>query len=315
MKKIIIPLAGVIIAMFFLFAKLPAGIDAASNLPDITFAASTPGHSLIKSMLSIPEDAKIDFMRWDLLLKKNGGASGSFLLNISYGESKPNTLGFKEEQELALKGEYVVIHKRNNEIYHLKNDNPAVSIMLVKINENLFHILTPDSNLMAGNGGWSYTLNRNEPLENIPASAYRLADPSAFLNDTSRQLIFEGRSPCMDFAEQYNLDVYSPCIKLKWGLILYKDPLTLEPTTYRLRRVQRRPNDLEGKWTIRKGFGGDSNAIVYQLDPDKPEKSISFLAGDENVLFFIDKDTHLYVGDSNFSYTLNRRTTPFTAFK
>lgn len=295
-----------------LYTVIPSGIGKTPNpASDITFIASTPGDSLIKSMLAIPNNVKVDFIRWDLALKESGNASGIFFLDISYGESKPNTLGFIDERKMVLKGKYTVKKNLNKDIHHLQGDRHGVSLMLSKINDNLFHILTPDSKLMIGNGGWSYTLNRKDPLGNVSAAAFRLDDTSKILNDTSRQLVFEGRSPCKEFAEQYGLDVNSPCIKLKWGLVLYKDPITLLPTTYKLRKILRQPADTEGKWRILKGIKNNPDAIIYQLDPDIPEKSFSFLAGDENILFFLDRNESLYVGDSNFSYTLNRRASPF----
>jgi len=46
---------------------------------------------------------------------------------------------------------------------------------------------------------------------------------------------------------------------------------------------------------------------IYVLDPDKPERSLFLLQGDENVLFLLDRNQQLYVGNKDFSYTLNRR--------
>ena len=90
-------------------------------------------------------------------------------------------------------------------------------------------------------------------------------------------------------------------------LKLNRDATTLLPTTYNLRSARHHANDTIGNWTIIKGYGLNPEAVVYQLDPDKPSKSLFFLVGDENVLFFIDKKQQLLVGDNNFSFTLNRR--------
>jgi hypothetical protein len=46
--------------------------------------------------------------------------------------------------------------------------------------------------------------------------------------------------------------------------------------------------------------------VVYQLDPDQPDRTIYLLVGDRNTLFFLDKEGRLLKGDENFSYTLNR---------
>jgi hypothetical protein len=63
---------------------------------------------------------------------------------------------------------------------------------------------------------------------------------------------------------------------------------------------------MEGKWTTLKGLGQSATAVVYQLDPDQPDRTIYLLVGDRNTLFFLDKEGRLLKGDENFSYTLNR---------
>ncbi len=157
---------------------------------------------------------------------------------------------------------------------------------------------------MVGNGGWSYTLNRKDALTN---SSMVLPSRITFSpNDTAQQVIFDGRTPCLDFAKQYNLQVGNDCHKLKWKLTLFRDSKTNNPTTYALQTINR-PNIIEGKWTIIKGIKTNSEAIIYQLDPDKPSESMSFWVGDENVLFFLDKENQLFTGNDDFSFTLNRR--------
>jgi hypothetical protein len=46
---------------------------------------------------------------------------------------------------------------------------------------------------------------------------------------------------------------------------------------------------------------------IYQLDPDKPETSVSFMKGDDNVIFFLDKNYNLMAGGNEFGYALNRK--------
>ncbi len=267
---------------------------------------STPGNSLIKSLLTISPDKQVDFIRWDLTLSKTENHSKTYVLNIVFGEGQPNTRGFKGGGEkLSLEGTYTVSKGQKGDIYELKNEKTLNTISLIKLNDNLFHLLTPDNKLMVGNGGWSYTLNRKDSLTNsstvLPSRITSLPD------DTTRQVIFEGRTPCFDFARQYNLQVGNDCHKLKWKLTLFRDSKTNNPTTYTLQTTLNRPNIIEGKWTIIKGTKTNSEAIIYQLDPDKPNESISFWVGDENVLFFLDKENQLFTGNSDFSFTLNRR--------
>jgi hypothetical protein len=158
---------------------------------------------------------------------------------------------------------------------------------------------------MVGNGGWSYTLNRKAPpandLTGLPSWTTSLS------GDTAGQAIFDGRTPCRDFAGQYNLQVAGDCHKLKWKLTLSRHPKTNEPTTYTLQSTLTGHKITGGDWTIIKGIETNPGAIIYQLDPDKPDRSVSFLVGDENVLFFLDRGNRLLTGNGDFSFTLNRR--------
>jgi hypothetical protein len=62
----------------------------------------------------------------------------------------------------------------------------------------------------------------------------------------------------------------------------------------------------EGTWTILQGMEGDPEAVVYQLQLEGPQGSVSFLKADENHLFLLDEDLNLLVGNALFSYTLSR---------
>lgn len=56
-------------------------------------------------------------------------------------------------------------------------------------------------------------------------------------------------------------------------------------TTYKLRGTFFRERVREGKWTIVGGPKTSPNAVVYQLDPDKPQGSLFLLKADSNILF------------------------------
>jgi hypothetical protein len=178
----------------------------------------------------------------------------------------------------------------------------------VKLTENIFHLLTPQKRLMVGNGGWSYTLNRKELINDDAVVLPALASPTSLLSDTSPQVVYDGRTPCQDYAAEHQLKVTSACFKLKWKLILNRDAITHAPTTYTIRKVvDNIPRNVSGNWAIIEGTKENPDAIIYQLDPEDPENSICFLAGDEHVLFFLDKKFNLHAGNGDFSYTLNKR--------
>lgn len=120
-------------------------------------------------------------------------------------------------------------------------------------------------------------------------------------------MIFEGRTPCQDFAAENQLTVSTSCFKLKWKLTLYRDPITHQPTTYNLKRTNSRETDITGKWTLKNGNTSNPTALFLQLDPDKPAQTLSLLVGSGKVLFFLHKNDELFAGNEHFSYTLNRR--------
>ena len=265
------------------------------NIDKLSLVASTPADLPLRKTLNIDPALAVDFIRWRLELKNN-----QFELSLNYGESQPNTMGFKSgDISSTYRGRYTVAFspEYNTDIYTLKSDQLGNELALLKINNNIYQILETSSSLMNGNGGWSYTLNNTNP-ETKPY-------PSALTFHTTkhpaRRIIYDGRTPCEEFSSEYKLAVTPGCFKLKWRLILEFDSITQKPGSYSLRHYEG-----SGKWTIVTGSTKFPNAEIYQLNPGDPEHSISFLKGDNNVLYFLDKDFNLLVGNKDFSYTLNQ---------
>jgi len=297
-----------LLALFILPASFCSGSEHIN--PDLVLVGSTPGDDAVKSMLGIPVSTKIDFIRWDLNLLNSEAAPARFTLNIVFGIGQPNTNGFIGGGEKRLVEGSFIISKQVNEkihgeVFQLKSDQLPTGISLVKLNENLFHLLTPTDELMIGNGGWSYSLNRKDLIKHtVPLPT--LTNTTNIFNDTTRQVIFDGRTPCQSFASDHQWNVSSACFKLKWRLVLNRDPVSHEPTTYTTRKVvDNVMKDVTGKWAFVKG--GNPDALIIQLDPGKGKESISLLVGDRNVLYFLNTDYSLYTGNSDFSYTLNRK--------
>lgn len=113
--------------------------------------------------------------------------------------------------------------------------------------------------------------------------------------------VFVGRFPCAEIRNDWKQPPQPECEKMKWSLTLYHDPETHQPTTYELNRPAR-----TGKWAVVRGMKTDPEAVVYQLDSDRPETSVYLLKGDDNVLFVLDQARNFRVGDAYLSYTLNR---------
>ena len=304
-KKALLTLT--IMFVLILTTRMSSGTGRLSS--ETVLIGCTPGDPLMKSILNILPVTNVDFIRWNLTLKILQDGSNTFILNLAFGEVKQNTLDFEGGGEkLAFEGYYTVAHviegKINKTIYIL-HSNKVNPITLLKINDNLFHFLSPGDQLMVGNQRWSYTLSRKVPVESKVLPVFAM--PSELLKDTDRQITFEGRTPSTKFATGNSFDLSPGCFKIKWLLTLNRDPVSLQPTTYRLLQTSDKNTELKGTWTIIKGSPSNSDAVIYILDPDKPEKSLSLFVADENVIFFLDKSSQLITGNADFSYTLNKR--------
>lgn len=132
--------------------------------------------------------------------------------------------------------------------------------------------------------------------------------------------VFEGITPCSLLTRplpQIPADV--DCEQMIWNLVLYQDPQTGAPTTYSLKSAYSIPQQntnglvsggtpivMKGKWTIKTGTKIDPEAIVYQINPDDPQTTVSFLKINDNLLHVLNSEKALLVGNGAWSYTLNR---------
>lgn len=296
---------------YFLLLPLvwPSPSRSLTDVPaQIVLVASTPGDEIMKSLLEIPRDTKVDFIRWNVALNATDADQMEFAMDIVFGESQPNTLGFKGGgQKWAVTGQYTHENSSrvNGEVYRFQSRSLPTGISIVKLTDNLFHFLTPDDALMVGNGGWSYTLNRKDPVDS-PMMLPALTSASR-VGKTEPEVVFDGRTPCQEIAAEHpEMRVSQDCFKLKWRLILRRDD-SGRPTTCTVRKVvDGTARNITGKWAVTRGTETNANVMIYTIEPDKPEESISFLVGDENVLFFLKKDNTLFVGNKDFSFTLNK---------
>jgi len=78
---------------------------------------------------------------------------------------KQGTRGFiNGGNRLYREGKWTIVKGRGANpsaiTYRLDPDKPLVSVSLLRLNENLLHLLDSHQQLMIGTGAWSYTLNR-----------------------------------------------------------------------------------------------------------------------------------------------------------
>ena len=138
---------------------------------------------------------------------------------------------------------------------------------------------------------------RSEPVSEGSGASARGGEASSVLG------VFEGRTPCGEVAVRFTGFGGPGCEKIKWRLTLRHDSATHAPTTYLYEGTR---TSREGPWVIARGSAADPDAVVYRLDPDHPQSSLSLLRADESVLLLLDDDLHVLVGDASWSYVLNR---------
>ncbi len=266
----------------FLYLVLSA---ACAGGKEIKYTGSTPADRLVRIFLEISLSDSIDFIRWNLSLEEN-----RYTLHCNYGIGKPNSNGFINGGKIIeLSGEL----KMGKNIYQLQNGK--LSLRLARLNDNLLHFMNKNNNLLAGNGGWSYTLNNLTPVLTDQVSI------TAKQSEMDDSLVFEGRTPC---GIPGIIPRSSECYKLKWLIVLYANEENKQGNYLMKGTPWREAGGRTGNWKIETGKDG---RIIFRLDDENNTPLIRLLKLDEDVVIFTDEKGNLLVGDLDFSYTLNRR--------
>ena len=285
-----------------------------------SFEATTPCDETVKKMLGIPAGTKCEMMRWKLTFYRDSQklTPASFSLVCEYGMPKQGTRGFMEgANKIELKGKWTTgkdIRKNNRaDVYTLMADSRGISLSFLQPDPNLLHLLNEDKSLVKGNGAWSYTFNRTEPIRrSLNNFTPRAISQTVVTGGSDTIGIFEGRTPCNSALTELKNISENGCQIIKCRLILFQDMNTHTPSTFLLQTIYVGKGDTKygttGKWKLMQGTVDDPAAVVYQLEPDtgKSPAPLLLLKADDNILFFIDNDTHLMVGNNYCSYTLNR---------
>lgn len=158
-----IPLRSLVIVLLnclFVLSSCSQSSTPSKSSPDI-FVGSTPCDSLIRTFLNIPLKDSCDFIKWELSINKD---SGIFHMKVNWGESKPNTNWFKKANKIEVNGTLTVSNEikdnPNRKLYRLSADKFSTPVLLAEMNENVLHFLDNNQNLIVGNGGWGYVLNK-----------------------------------------------------------------------------------------------------------------------------------------------------------
>lgn len=308
MKRIVLAIIGV---LWFVLLSL-AGPPAANSSPLAVFSGTSTCVDFVKPLLKIPPDANCDRIKWKLVLFDGAnGKQGAYKLTSEFGFHIDNSTYLTKGTNIV-EGKWLTGRGAKSnpdaEVFQLSPDTHQ-SISFLKLGHNILHLLDRHGRLAVGDAAQSFTLSRLDkivsPTESLSRRGAQIVSASSSVAGSTLGT-FVGRSPCQEVAQQLTRVVAADCIKVKWQLVLYQDPVTLSPTTYQLKGTFFRDRIREGKWTILKGVRGNPNAVVYQIDLDNPRSSLFLFKADENILLFLDDDSNLMVGNADFSYTLNR---------
>jgi hypothetical protein len=134
--------------------------------PDI-FVAASPCDAAPRQLLSIPADMECEMIKWRLTLRRDPRNLGrdDFKLQYTYGMTKPNTQGFINDgfsKEISGKWHIAknTVKTPGKQIFTLEPASANPSITFLQLNDRMLHLLDSQGNLMIGNAGFSYTLNK-----------------------------------------------------------------------------------------------------------------------------------------------------------
>jgi hypothetical protein len=274
------------------------------------FVGTSPCQALIKPLLRLPSQAGCDHVKWELTLHQDPktGVPTSYTIRSEYEFYTTNSTSEKKQLPLV-EGKWVIqknLTAHPGAIYYtLDPDKPETTLSLLQLDDNIIHITQADKSLMIGDGGQSYSLNRKEP---IATASVKQTFPLSTVDHTVTQVVFQGRTPCQEIARASAIEAEDECFKLKWSLTLNYNPVSHVPSTFSLERTKHREGPITGTWTMLRGTKKNPDAIVYKLATNKPEESLYLLQADKHVLFFMDKEMNLLVGNQDFDYTMNWKT-------
>jgi hypothetical protein len=117
----------------------------------------------IKILSTLPDDTAFESMRWLLTLNySSDNRPFNYSISCQYAGKAPTTT-------VQLNGTWAITKGTKSDpnavVYQLNSDQKGASILLVKLDEDLLHLLDRDRQMMIGTPGWSYTLNRFPPTK------------------------------------------------------------------------------------------------------------------------------------------------------
>lgn len=262
-----------------------------------TFEATTPCSGIKPPLPQIPQGTNCEMTIWKITFNSDK----TYTLLATYGMTQPNATRVKNGgTQISLQGTWS--QDPITGIVNLTSSDSQSQISFMKITDELIHLLDVDKKMMVGNGGWSYTLNKiNSRLRSESKNTHIV---------TSKELatgVYEGRTPCQNsllvFTKSF-VESSQGCERIKWLITFYQDAKG-NPTRY-IFGIQGRNDSHQGTWHAIQGTLSNSEAIIYQLQPDDNRQIIFLLKFGDDHLLFLDENMNLLIGNKYLSYTLSK---------
>jgi hypothetical protein len=140
----------------------------------VFFAGTTPCSNVIRPLHKIAKepdcqlnDCHCTMVEWKLTLNSNpvtGQPTTYTLTGINRFSVKETNMYSQPGTKSERSGNWSIMKgtKRNPDaiVYQLSPDDPTITVRMVRLSDNLLHILDPEDQLLIGNEFFSYTLNR-----------------------------------------------------------------------------------------------------------------------------------------------------------
>lgn len=305
------------LAAFVLF--LPGFIAAegfaAAPEPDVhygKFVGGTPREKEVMMFLGVPESKEWE-CNWTLELFEDAKHTPTtYRIVAEYGPYSFQTPKDEQRRESKIREGKWSFGKLARSP-HWRTIELEGGQKLLEVSKNVLHFLGAKDELIVGHGGWSYSLHRADAAEKRGDWHLARAKPESEVTYTIGPLatgagvhaVFEGRTPYKGIAGQLGLPWDEGCLKAKWRLTLFQDEKSKTPSEYKIEGSLFKATPREGKWRMEKGAEGAPFKVVLEATKTQPE--LVLLLIDDDVAFVTAKSSEPRVGNSEFSYTLNRK--------
>lgn len=243
------------------------------------FASCTDCSKETRDFLNIPGNVKCDVITWRLEMSEKG----TYKISAQWSYYPDNRTLLKQGQLVDPDGTW----KMNGNICTLTSKGRT--LQLLKLDDNIFQILSEDGKIVPGNEGYANTLNRLDPV--VDRSIDFKPENS---NVEVREMVITGRTPLKPFDKLLDIADKADHDKIKWLIKLHPDG------TVDIRKILENPADYKGTWSV-------SNN-VYKLEFEK--HVLYLLKASDDVYYFMTPQDGLLVGNSEFGMSLIRRHSP-----